>query len=123
MATYKQECIHCHNMIDRDAHLCPKCGSRSPFGYGCPSCLKPVEPGDAVCSACGRALATCCPYCTQVTFAGTDICGWCGRSLLIRCQNKRCNELQFFENTKCLVCGKAIKNAAQQIDEIKKGQR
>jgi len=58
-----------------------------------------------------------------MTFAGTDVCGWCGRLLLIRCESKKCGELQFFENNKCLVCGKPIKDAAKQIEQIKKGQR
>ena len=109
MATYKQPCIRCGEMIERDGHYCPKCGSRSPFGYHCPTCLKPIVRGDAICSGCDRALTVKCPFCSGSLFAGDEKCGSCGKSILIKCENKRCGELQFFENTKCTVCGKKIK--------------
>jgi predicted amidophosphoribosyltransferase len=115
MAAYKQPCIHCGELIERDCRLCPKCASRSPFGYQCPNCLKSVERGNAVCSGCGRALATVCPYCGQPVFAGGEKCGACGKTLMVRCDNKRCGEPQFFENTKCTVCGKKIKSVKKQI--------
>jgi predicted amidophosphoribosyltransferase len=117
MATYKQSCIHCGVMIERDSRVCAKCGSRSPFGFQCPNCLKKVEQGDAACSGCGRPLSIVCPFCNAQTFAGGDRCGACGRSLMIRCENKRCDQLQFFENTKCTVCGKPIKDAKKQLSK------
>jgi len=123
MATYKQPCIHCGEFVERDAHNCPRCGSRSPFGFQCPTCLKPIERGYAVCSGCGRQLATVCPYCGGLTFAGAERCDNCGQTLMIYCENKRCNELQFFENKNCTACGKPIKNAARQIEFIKNGGR
>ena len=123
MATYKQPCIHCGEFIERDSRLCPKCGSRSPFGHGCPNCLKPIERGNAVCAGCGRTLTTVCPFCNGQTFAGSGKCDACGKSLMILCENKRCGELQFFENTKCTVCGKPIKKAKKQIAKmIKEGK-
>jgi len=123
MATYKQKCMHCGAMIDGDVHLCPICGTRSPFVYQCPTCLKPVERGHLVCSACGRSLETVCPYCGQPTFAGSDVCDMCRRSLLIRCESPRCGKPQFFENAKCTLCGKPIKKAKKQIERMKKGER
>ena len=108
MATYKQPCVHCGTFIDRDARFCPKCASRSPFGYLCPTCLRPVEKGSAVCAECGRPLYVICPACQKQTFVD-DKCEQCGASLMIRCQNPRCGELQFFENTKCTACGKKLK--------------
>jgi len=123
MATYKVPCIHCGGMVERDARNCPLCGSRSPFGYHCPSCLKLIERSHAVCSGCGRPLATMCPYCGGLTFVGSERCDNCGQTLMIRCENNRCSELQFFENLKCTVCGKPIKKAEKQIKTIKKGGR
>jgi len=108
MATYKQPCIHCGELIDRDSRICPKCYSRSPFGYNCPTCLKPIEKGQLMCSGCGRALYVACPSCGRQTFA-CERCEACGASLMIKCANPRCGELQFFENTKCTACGKKIK--------------
>jgi RNA polymerase subunit RPABC4/transcription elongation factor Spt4 len=122
MASYKQPCVHCGEFIERDARLCPKCGSRSPFGYHCPSCLKEIQKGQAVCAGCGRPLTVTCPICGGQTFAGGDKCDACGKSLLIRCENKRCGEPQFFENVKCTVCGKAIKTAQKQIEAMKGGK-
>jgi RNA polymerase subunit RPABC4/transcription elongation factor Spt4 len=113
--------MHCSTLVERDAHFCPQCGSRSPFGYQCPACLKPIERGNAVCASCGRQLTTLCPYCGGSTFVGAQNCDACGKTLLIRCESKRCGELQFFENPKCTVCGKRIKKAKKQIENIRKG--
>ena len=121
MATYKIPCIHCGEMIARDVRVCPKCGSRSPFGYHCPTCLKPIARDDTVCSGCSRPLLSTCPYCEASIFVGDEGCKICGQTLLIRCENKRCGEPQFFENTKCTVCGKAIKKVAKQIKLIRNG--
>ena len=120
MATYKQPCIHCKEMIERDSRFCPRCASRSPFGFQCPTCFKPIERGYAVCSGCGRKLNITCPVCGGQTFVGSEKCDACGKLLMIRCENKRCGELQFFENSRCTACGKAIKNAMKQIEEIRK---
>jgi len=119
MATYKQPCIHCGEMIERDSRYCAKCASSSPFGYHCPGCLKDIKRGDTVCSGCGRPLLTKCPFCGAPVFAGSERCGICSRSVMICCENKRCNQLQFFENTKCTVCGKSIKKAAKQLEQMK----
>jgi predicted nucleic acid-binding Zn ribbon protein len=107
--------VHCGELVSRDAHSCPKCASKSPFGYHCPACLKPIERDNKVCSSCGKELMTVCPYCKQATFAGTDKCDGCKKSLMIKCPNKKCNEWQFFENEKCTVCGKAIKNGKKEL--------
>ena len=120
MATYKQPCVHCGEMIERDSRFCTKCGSRSPFGYSCPTCLKPIAKGNAVCSGCGRPLITACPYCGQKIFVGEDKCG-CGKSLMISCENKRCGEPQFFENARCTACGKPIITTKKQIEQIQRG--
>jgi hypothetical protein len=108
-------------MVDGNAHVCPKCGSRSPFGYHCPACLKPIERGNMLCASCGRQLMTVCPYCGGRTFVGAEKCDACSQTLLIRCENKRCGELQFFENPQCTVCGKKIRKAQKQIAKINKG--
>ena len=121
MAVYKEPCIHCGEFIGRDSKFCTKCGSRSPFGYHCPACLKPIERGDTLCSGCGRPLTVICPYCGGNTFAGSDKCGACGKTLMILCENSRCGEAQFFENKRCVACGKPIKKAKQQIERIRKG--
>jgi len=115
MATYKQQCIHCGELIDRDSQFCPKCASNSPFGCLCPSCLKPIQRGDLICSGCGRSLKTVCPFCGGQTFVGNDKCDACGKSLMVRCENKLCEKFQFFENTKCTLCGKPIKNGKKQL--------
>lgn len=109
MASYKQPCVHCGEFIDRDARFCPRCASRSPFGYLCPNCLHPVQKGWAACAGCGKALSVVCPSCGRQTFVD-ERCEACGVSLLIRCQNPRCGEMQFFENSKCTACGKTLKN-------------
>ncbi|MEA4853162.1 MAG: zinc ribbon domain-containing protein [Christensenella sp.] len=108
MSTYRQPCIHCGTLIDRDALFCPKCGSRSPFGYHCPTCLREISKTDACCAGCGRPLFISCPFCGAKTFVG-DRCEACGRSLMVKCSNKRCGQEQFFENEYCTACGKKIK--------------
>ena len=108
MAEYKQPCIHCDTYIDRDARFCPKCGSNTPFGYLCPTCLKPISKDDMLCSGCGRNLRITCPVCDGDTFVG-EKCDVCGVSLLIKCPNERCGQKQFYQNEKCTACGKKIK--------------
>jgi RNA polymerase subunit RPABC4/transcription elongation factor Spt4 len=108
MATYKQPCLHCGEFIERDARVCPKCGSRSAFGHQCPYCLKPVIKGQEACSGCGKPLTVQCPSCHGQTFAG-ERCDVCSAGLMVLCTNPRCGELQFFLNTKCTACGKKIK--------------
>lgn len=107
MATYKQACIHCHTLIERGSRVCPSCGHRNPFGVHCPACAKPVERGQPSCPACGRSLVAACPNCKQQTFVD-ERCDACGAGLTVRCTNPRCGEWQFFENTKCVVCGHNI---------------
>lgn len=109
MATYKHPCLHCGEFIERDSRICPNCGSRSPFGYHCPNCLKDIKKNQTLCSGCGRSLYVACPSCKQQTFV-SERCEACGADLMICCSNPRCNELQFFQNTKCTACGKKIKN-------------
>lgn len=108
MASYKQNCIHCGTLIDRDTQFCPGCGSMSPFGYRCPDCMKEIVKGQQLCSECGRPLYTVCPYCGGRTFV-MERCEVCQKSLMMPCPNKRCNALQFFENKKCTACGKIVK--------------
>jgi RNA polymerase subunit RPABC4/transcription elongation factor Spt4 len=121
MAEYKQTCQGCGAFIERNAKACPKCGSRSPFGYHCPECLKPISREDNTCSGCGRTLSAVCPYCGGKTFVGADNCDSCGQTLYIKCESKRCGEYQFFENKRCTACGKPIKKGAKQIEAIKTG--
>ncbi|MDR2974722.1 MAG: hypothetical protein LBV00_08415 [Propionibacteriaceae bacterium] len=109
MATYKQPCLHCGEFVERDARLCPHCHSRSPFGYHCPTCLKPVNKDQAVCSGCARCLTVICPTCAAPTFAD-ERCGECGSGLMVHCTNPRCGQLQFFDAQKCTACGKKIKH-------------
>ncbi|NLL40167.1 MAG: hypothetical protein GX254_11365 [Clostridiales bacterium] len=109
MAFYKQQCIHCGQLIDSDARVCNKCGSPSPFYYSCPTCLLEINIGDAACSGCGRPLYITCPFCSGVTFVHAN-CEKCGKSLMVQCQNHRCNQPQFFENQKCTACGKKIRS-------------
>ena len=113
MASYNQPCVHCGEFVERDSRLCPKCGSRSPFGYQCPSCLREIVKGQPVCSQCGRSLTVICPTCTQLTFTD-ERCEHCDSSLLIQCANPRCGDMQFFENVKCTACGKKIKKQAKK---------
>ena len=108
MATYKQACIHCGTLTDRDARFCPTCGSHSPFVYLCPTCLREIQKGQALCAGCGRQLFITCPLCGGRTFV-QEKCEVCGASLTIRCPDKRCGAYQFFENEKCTACGKKIK--------------
>jgi hypothetical protein len=107
MAFYKQPCIHCGQYIDSDSRFCTKCGSHSPFGYNCPTCLREIQKGDAVCPGCGRPLYIACPHCKGRTFV-QDNCDACGKGLMILCQNSRCGQMQFFENIKCTACGKKL---------------
>jgi len=59
---------------------------------------------------------TTCPKCNGQTFVGNDTCDACGKTLMVLCQNKKnCGKHQFFENKKCTLCGKPIKNASEQI--------
>lgn len=108
MASYKQACIQCGALIERDSRYCLSCGSMNAFGYHCPTCMKEIQKGQQLCSDCGRGLYVTCPRCGGKTFA-QDKCEICGGSLMIRCQNSRCDAPQFFENTKCTACGKKIK--------------
>ena len=110
MASYKQPCVQCNEMIERESSFCPKCGSRNPFGILCPFCLKIIQRGNAVCSSCGKELMVTCPFCSGKTFIGSDRCDSCGKSLMVLCDNKRCGQYQFFMVTKCTACGKQIKN-------------
>lgn len=108
MAVYKQACIHCGVLLERDARFCPQCASNSPFGYQCPTCLRDVKKGERVCSRCGRPLYIPCPHCEQQSFVQSH-CEHCGQTMMVPCSNKRCGVMQFFENKKCTACGKTIK--------------
>lgn len=108
MALYKQPCIHCGTYIDADSRLCAGCGRRNPFGYLCPTCLKPIQKGQVLCSDCGRPLYVNCPVCGGMTFV-QESCEVCGKSLMIVCGNRRCGAMQFFENKKCTACGKKLR--------------
>lgn len=121
MATYKQPCLHCGEYIERDSRFCTKCGSHSPFGYHCPHCLKEIERGNLVCPGCGEPLTAVCPICGGTTFVGSEKCDTCGRFLMIRCENARCNEPQYFLRTTCSACGKKIKHAQRQVEAMRKG--
>ena len=79
------------------------------FGYACPTCLRPIEKNQQVCSGCGRSLFVTCPACGKQTFVD-ERCQVCGAGLMIQCQNPRCGQMQFFQNEKCTACGKKFKN-------------
>gem|GEM_PF-880533 len=100
MASYKQPCIQCGELIDRDGLFCPKCGSHNPFGYHCPYCRKAIDRGDLVCAGCGITLIADCPYCSEQTFVGAERCDSCDKSLMVLCDNKHCSELQYFLSTR-----------------------
>ena len=108
MATYKQNCIQCGTLLDRDARFCPACGSHNPFCYLCPNCLREIQKGQALCAGCGRSLYIICPICGNRTFV-QEKCEVCGAGLMIRCRAKNCGAFQFFENEICTACGKKIK--------------
>jgi len=108
MATYKQTCIHCGTLTDRDARFCPTCGSHSPFVYVCPTCRREIQKGQAVCAGCGRQLYIACPLCGNMTFV-QERCESCNSWLMYRCPGKYCGEMQFFENEVCTACGKRVK--------------
>jgi predicted amidophosphoribosyltransferase len=96
MATYKQNCIHCGTLVERDARFCP-------------TCLREIEKGSQMlCAGCGRPLYIVCPICGGRTFV-QEKCEACGSWLVIRCKAKNCGVIQFFENEKCTACGKKIK--------------
>jgi len=107
MATYKQSCMHCGSLLERDSRFCPQCSSNSPFGHSCPSCIRSVKIEDRICPGCGRELHIQCPYCKESTFVA-DRCGSCGESLMVKCPNGKCEAMQFFENKKCTTCGKSM---------------
>ena len=107
MATYKQPCIHCQAMLEKDARFCPSCGKSYPFGYACPDCLREIEKGQALCAGCGRPLYINCPHCGRRTFV-TESCEVCGKPLTVVCPHANCGAMQFFENQKCTVCGKKM---------------
>jgi len=107
MASWKQPCIHCGSLLASDSRFCPACGSGSPFGYLCPSCLHPTDKSQALCPGCGRPLYVACPRCGGRTFV-QEQCEQCGGTLMRRCGNPRCGVLQFFENKKCTACGKKL---------------
>ena len=108
MAFYKQPCMQCGELIDRDVRFCPKCGSTSPFILSCPTCLREIKRADMVCGGCGRPLTVNCPKCGEKTFVGSK-CEKCGEPLTVACENKRCGSQQFFQNEKCTACGKKLK--------------
>ncbi|NLA71962.1 MAG: zinc-ribbon domain-containing protein [Clostridiaceae bacterium] len=100
MASYKKTCIHCGNLIDRDARYCSFCSSRSPFGYLCPTCMRSVEKGQPLCAGCGRPLYVICPHCEKQTFVD-DRCEVCGQSLLVQrttCGAKNALTIKFCNN-------------------------
>ena len=105
--TYKQPCIQCNALVDRDARFCPACGSNSPFGYLCPNCLRQIKKEDRLCAGCGRSTRTKCPFCDGETFKG-EKCEKCNENLMLVCPNARCGVRQFFEIRKCTACGKTI---------------
>ena len=108
MALYKKPCIHCGTLIAEDARVCENCLSHSPFGHRCPTCLAEIRKGQQLCSNCGRPLHVVCPFCGKHTFV-QEKCEHCGGALLIRCTNRRCGAIQFFDTIKCTACGKKIK--------------
>lgn len=108
MAGYKTPCIHCGALVDFDAKFCPVCGRMDPFNYSCPECNSKIDKRYSTCPGCGKSLRVTCPHCQALTFV-QDLCEACGKSLMVQCTNKRCGQLQFFQNTICTACGKKIK--------------
>lgn len=109
MAGYDKPCIGCGSFIGYDSHFCPVCGRQSPFYDACPSCGAEIKRAWQRCASCGRELHIVCPHCGQPTFVG-EKCDKCGQSLMVRCSNKLCQGMQFFQNEKCTLCGKKIKD-------------
>ena len=109
MAGYDKPCIGCGTFIGYDSQFCPICGRQSPFYDACPSCNIEIRREWQRCPSCGRNLYTVCPHCGQRTYV-VEKCDMCHQSLMIKCENKLCQGLQFFENTKCTLCGKKIKH-------------
>ncbi len=75
MASYKQTCIHCGNLIDRDSrfvHSVPAKALLVTFAQLAASYRK----GTTTLFRCGRKLYILCPHCGQQTFAG-DQCERC----------------------------------------------
>lgn len=110
MASFKKPCRHCGTLLESDARFCPHCASGAPFADLCPACLREVSRAERICPGCGRPLYVTCPHCGAATFVA-ERCQACGRTLMVRCENPRCGGKQFFENTKCTMCGKKIKKA------------
>ena len=96
MAFYKKPCMHCGQLIDADSRFCTKCGSHSPFCYSCPTCLREIQKGDAVCPGCGRTLYIFCPHCGERTFV-QETCEKCAKSLMVPCSNARGLQLRVFQ--------------------------
>ncbi|MDR0335299.1 MAG: hypothetical protein LBH69_05395 [Methanomassiliicoccaceae archaeon] len=115
MATYKQPCNQCGELIDRDSRVCPKCATKNPYGFSCPKCLRTIARGDLACAGCGKTLTVACPLCNGQTFVGSSRCDACGRSLMVMCENKKCGVPQYFDNTKCTACGKAVKDGGKKL--------
>lgn len=107
MASYKQPCRFCGELLQSDARFCSKCGSDAPFADLCPDCLNKIDRGSVRCSSCGRPLYTVCPHCEKRTFVAST-CDACGKSLTKTCHNPLCRQEQFFENKVCTVCGKRL---------------
>jgi hypothetical protein len=101
--------MRCGKLIPRDSAFCGECGYRSPFGFHCPACLKPIEKSGVACPSCGKPLYSPCPECKNPTFIGEEVCEHCNTPLLVKCTNPRCGQMQFFENERCTACGKKIK--------------
>lgn len=108
MTSYVKQCIHCGEMISKDAKYCPKCKSRNPFIIRCPEYFREVTKDQKECSCCGRKLIVKCPFCGEMSFV-LDQCEKCGTCFLIECFNKRCGEMVFFQNEYCTMCGRRLK--------------
>lgn len=114
MAGYQQPCRVCGAFVARDSRFCPSCSSSAPFVDLCPSCHHQVARGQRVCAGCGRGLAVTCPACQATSFVG-ERCDACGAAFVVRCPDRRCQALQFFENDRCTACGKKIKEKDRRV--------